>query len=941
MSKFLSRGSEWRRWDLHVHTPGTKKEDNFTHNGSIQLDEKWSNYIEAINSYPENISVIGVTDYVCIDNYFKFMGMIESGKISRKFDLVIPNLEFRVSTSAKGGVAINMHFLFNPTIADSIEARFLGKLIFSHGNSTYSAITSELIRLGRDLGQSDDESAIKKAVSQYVISLENVKSVFKSDLDLKNNIIVVIANGNDGISGARKEHGSTFDTFLDDMCRFSDAIFSATPSDIKYYLGLGCDPKEKIISRYGAPKACIHGSDAHTEEKIFNPDGKKYCWIKAEPTFEGLKQIIYEPEERVKIQELKPEQKSAYLVIDKCKYVDSSFMDDELVFSSNLTVVIGGKSTGKSLLLRNIAEAIDSAQVSKKLKEVEIPPYKKQVSGFSVSWFDGQVNQKEVSSKNNSAGNILDNAEIGKKIIYIPQSYLNRLSDDKSNSAIANIIVSLLKQNDSSQRILEDLENEKQAIDLKIFNYINDLFSSLNEYYELNNQLKEIGDENGITKELGDLKQEIESLQQQAGISAEDRELYISKHNEKNQLEKEIIDINDNIAYLSQIKDIILADDPNLSPLKIEFESKINQRYQKLKLAFHQKWQEIVSESITEGNILLSSNNKLLDECITVYNPLLEKMRKNNLLSESIKKANELSLLLQSISVKKESLRQSANRYWSTSELLLNGYQSYFDLYNKITEELLTKSNLTTNNLRFKFEVRFLEDEFYNKFVEQVCDLRKISTFVNNADFKTSTPINDYKFDSMETFKSDLKFILNGIMNEKLSIKISDKKEAVTKLFENRFDIHYDIIQGNDCLSTMSQGKKSLVLLQLLIEMDNSKCPILLDQPEDDLDNRSIYNELVKFIKHKKKERQIIIATHNPNLVVGADAECVIVAHQTANSIGNNYMFEYVSGALENTFTDTKNNNILYKQGIQEHVCEILEGGKEAFQNRKNKYHIS
>lgn len=947
MSNYLSRGSEWRRWDLHVHTPGTKKNDQFTHNGSsdpvLQLNEKWDNYVNAINSYPDDIAVIGVTDYVCIDNYFKFKDNIANGKIKKKFDLVIPNIELRIYPVTDKATPINIHFLFNPDIDQDIETRFLSKLEFEHNGSMYSATRSDLIRLGKSINSvSDDNLAIKEAVSKYVISLDCVRNIFKKDQTLRKDTVIIVANGKDGVSAVRKQDNSgQLELVLDNLYSFVDVIFSATPSDIDHFLGNSNTAKNEVIKRYGSLKACVHGSDAHTEDRLFSPDDNKYCWIKAEPTFEGLKQIIYEPEERVKIQELKPEQKSPYLVIDKCKYVDSSFMADELVFSSNLTVVIGGKSTGKSLLLRNIAEATDLAQVSKKLKEVEIPPYKKQVSGFSVSWFDGQINQKEVSSKNNSAGNILDNAEIGKKIIYIPQSYLNRLSDNNSSSAIANIIVSLLKQDDRSQRILEDLENEKQEIDLKIFNSINDLFSSLNEYYELNNQLKEIGDENGITKELGDLKQEIESLQQQAGISAEDRELYISKHNEKNQLEKEISDINDNIAYLNQIKDITLTYDPNLSPLKIEFESKINQQYQKLKLAFHQKWQEIVSESITEGNMLLLNNSKLLDDCITEYNPLLEKMRKNNLLSESIKKANELSSLLQSISVKKESLRQSANRYWSTSELLLNSYQSYFDLYNKITEELLIKSNLTTNNLRFKFDVRFLESEFYNKFVEQVCDLRKISTFINNADFKTSTPINDYKFDSIDTFMSDLKFILNGVMNEKLSIKISDKKEAVTKLFENRFDIHYDIIQDNDCLNTMSQGKKSLVLLQLLIEMDNSKCPILLDQPEDDLDNRSIYNELVKFIKHKKKERQIIIATHNPNLVVGADAECVIVAHQAVDSASNSYKFEYVSGALENTFTDARNHNILYKQGIQEHVCEILEGGKEAFQNRKNKYQIS
>ncbi|MCD6194957.1 hypothetical protein J7K05_02075, partial [bacterium] len=121
--------------------------------------------------------------------------------------------------------------------------------------------------------------------------------------------------------------------------------------------------------------------------------------------------------------------------------------------------------------------------------------------------------------------------------------------------------------------------------------------------------------------------------------------------------------------------------------------------------------------------------------------------------------------------------------------------------------------------------------------------------------------------------------------------------------------------------------------------LDNSKCPILLDQPEDDLDNRSIYNDLVKFIKTKKKERQIIIATHNPNLVVGADSECVIVANQDGDKARNKtYTFEYVQGALENSFVAKGESKVLYKQGIREHVCDILEGGKQAFQKREQKY---
>jgi len=133
------------------------------------------------------------------------------------------------------------------------------------------------------------------------------------------------------------------------------------------------------------------------------------------------------------------------------------------------------------------------------------------------------------------------------------------------------------------------------------------------------------------------------------------------------------------------------------------------------------------------------------------------------------------------------------------------------------------------------------------------------------------------------------------------------------------------------------------VLLRLLISLSDEEWPILLDQPEDDLDNRSVYEDLVKYLKEKKLERQIIVVTHNPNLVVGADAEEVIVANQSGQEIGRDnktYKFEYISEALENTFEldETDEPVILLKKGIRQHVCEILEGGQEAFQQRERKY---
>ena len=140
----------------------------------------------------------------------------------------------------------------------------------------------------------------------------------------------------------------------------------------------------------------------------------------------------------------------------------------------------------------------------------------------------------------------------------------------------------------------------------------------------------------------------------------------------------------------------------------------------------------------------------------------------------------------------------------------------------------------------------------------------------------------------------------------------------------------------------MSPGKRSFVILKLLLDFSDKKCPILIDQPEDNLDNRAIYNELVKYIKKKKRERQIILVTHNPNIVVGADSEEIIVANQNGKNSpnDNNIKFQYVFGSIENSKQRISSNelSLLNQCGIREHVCDILEGGEDAFRDRENKY---
>ncbi len=169
---------------------------------------------------------------------------------------------------------------------------------------------------------------------------------------------------------------------------------------------------------------------------------------------------------------------------------------------------------------------------------------------------------------------------------------------------------------------------------------------------------------------------------------------------------------------------------------------------------------------------------------------------------------------------------------------------------------------------------------------------------------------------------------------EDVDLKTSSEEIAIQCKYYSKSEYNHSVI---------AKPIRFTLILKLLLEFSKKECPILIDQPEDSLDNRAIYNELVKYLIDKKKERQIILVTHNSNVVVSADAEQIIVANQHGekNLNADGYKFQYVSGGLE--FTKEKDKDVeftLFAQGIREHVCEVLEGGNEAFKKREQKYGI-
>ena len=98
----------------------------------------------------------------------------------------------------------------------------------------------------------------------------------------------------------------------------------------------------------------------------------------------------------------------------------------------------------------------------------------------------------------------------------------------------------------------------------------------------------------------------------------------------------------------------------------------------------------------------------------------------------------------------------------------------------------------------------------------------------------------------------------------------------------------------------------------------------------------------MRYLVEQKKERQIILVTHNANLVVGADAESVIVANRHGDDRKNRdgRTFDYLTGSLEHSRKRQASSFELERMGIREHAVEILDGGKEAFQKRRDKYKI-
>lgn len=901
------RGSEWRKWDLHLHTPHTAKNDQFGSDKDV-----WEKYIDKLESN-EDIAVLGITDYFSIDNYLFLKQKQDEGRLSNK--TLIPNVELRILPVTQTDTPINIHVLFNPNLPkETIEREFLQCLKFSYQGNEYSCLRQDLIALGRAYKNNDsleENRAKKEGISQFNVNRDALKRIVTKE-SLRDNIVLAVSNSSrDGNSGI--QHSSLAAT-RQEIYRMSHIIFSANDKDVQYFLGKGVDDEKTIKKHYGSLKPCVIGSDAHSFEEINVFPNNKCTWIKADPTFEGLKQIIYEPESRVRIQEINPDNKAGYQVIDTITLNESGFWNNEIHLNPYLNTIIGGRSTGKSTLLQCIAkklgQSISKDEDTKKGQFID-----QHYNTVSVKWKDGELDAL-------------------REIVFFPQNYMIDLANDPKE--LNNLLENIVKEKDE-QRLLEDYKKFLGKNQLTLSNQINQLFleqSKINYQIELK---KQKGDEKGIESEILKIRERIERIKSDSQISEGD----IKKYNELTtavaQKQGEIKTIEDDIRVLNEIIPENLFNTyfkNEIDSLSEEERNKLTSKLEEIQRIALENWKVELDK---EKELLQTTRQKKVLEVEAIQNAseykkgfnYFQKNKEYRELQEQLKteveklaSIKELDRIIQQLQTNIDTLVQSV-------------IDNHFNYYNKI-EDLM-------NNLAFEYSdvsiclKRNLNVDQLRTFLEERHNLRGyerqgyIDSFVKK--YKTESIKDVTKLYLEDALSNQLEYkggyIVNNVVTELLST--------------NWFGITYHLEYEKDSFNDMSQGKKSFVILKLLLDYSDKKCPILLDQPEDSLDNRAIYNELVDYLRKKKLDRQLIIVTHNSNVVVSADSENVIVANQNGskNKNRNNLKFQYVNGALENTLSkNEKEKLVLESQGIREHVCEILEGGVEAFKKREQKYGI-
>jgi energy-coupling factor transporter ATP-binding protein EcfA2 len=931
----MPRGSEWRKWDLQLHTPGTKLNDGYTKLPGGTPD--WRQFCEIIHE--SDVAAVGITDYFSLDSYFEFVKQY-SDMYPDDTKVFFPNIELRLPEVINdAGQSVNVHLIFRPDLTGQEAQKFLMALRTETtvGKARKTPTCNELA------GRAEFESA---TVSRSSIEAA-IRHTFGDHAVRQDHLLVVTSAKGDGIRPGGKGSKKRKASLADEIDKFSDAFF-AGPSSRDYFLDVDRLESDDPTT----PKPVFGGCDAHNFDALRTGLGKhsdasgaqqNVTWIKADPNYEGLLQTLIEPEHRVAVQPVEPDLKEPYKVISRVKFTGGSDFPAEVVFSRNLNAIIGSRSSGKSALLAFMAHAVDPEETiqqqvdASKLSRKDVGP------AAGKSWQDVADITCEVEwgSTGASAG----------RVIYIPQNSLFELSShpDKVTQKIAP---SLFRTYPEFQHAYDHAVADITAANEDIGDAVAAWFTLADEIDTLSEDILNLGDKQAIQAERDRLQQQVDAIKQASQLTDEEIAAYQKLSESLDGKTNRLDEIVRELAQLSPYA--VMADDAKeatsvpgsvqatvtVRPSGAQLPEGVAARIDELRSSAESALRNQVEEELAKSLVQTRAEQAALTaeaELLRLNNAhLIEKHKANDELNQVVGEHKKQVGFLTLIERKEVGRTKKVEAQAGEATKITESLKKREGALTKLRQAFAAESR-SLDDLTFGIETEI--DSEAVELVSQAVNKNRLSAYIERA----GEPFN---YGKAQSAPADF---LASVRTGKLELnKGYQQPQAATSVLTMTPEVRFTAELDDDSIggfsrSSMTPGKQALFALTLILNESQEPWPLLIDQPEDDLDSRSIYLAIVPYLVERKRERQIIMVSHNANLVIGADSEEVIVANRHGVDRPNNdgRTFEYLTGSLEHSQPlNEKSKTVLGRFGIREHACEILDGGEEAFQKRKEKYKI-
>lgn len=978
----LSRGSIWCRWDPHIHAPGTVLADQF------QGPDVWEEYLARIEAATPTVVALGITDYWSIDLYEQVREKKDEGRLP-DVELIFPNVEIRLGVGTGSGSAVNAHLLISPDDPDHVEEarRFLSSLTFEAKKETYRCAREDLIRLGQahDKDATDEKQALEVGTNQFKTTTADLKkAIGGSEWAEKNILVAVAATTGSGTSGMQGD--ASMAATRQEIERLAEVIFSGNPSDRTFWLGEGTDSLDQLREKYDGAKPCLHGSDAHKLDAVCAPAKERFTWIKGTPSFEALRQALIEPAVRVFIGAAAPNGALSYRVISAIELEGAGWCNPARIdLNPGLVGIIGARGSGKTALVDLITTGAGSQEASQN-KESFITRAAPHLGNLKIKvvWADGEETSVGIAGVGDGDS----------RVQYLSQQFVERLCSAEggvSDDLLAEIERVVFEEHPGEERlgatnfdellqmrsarsraarkqsrealesaVRESFEERRKDAELNGLRHRRNLAAkAIAEDKAARTALTSNGAEDRVQC-LNEIQAELEKRQLELTTAARRRQAVTQLADSvKNIRERTItaeldelkrthaeagVETSDWDAFKRSFDgdpDEIVEDLRNKSDLRVE-------QLRGTKVSPASAEEAFVA---TDANLAEIAQAPLAQEASRLQKVIGIDARKAEQLKRLNRKIVEAESALGRLDEQIKAAEASAGRIDALKEQRKSEYGKVFDALVEEEGELanlyapLAKSLEGSKGALAKltFEVRREVDvELWATDGEGLLDLRKSGPFKGHGALLNATReellpawrsgSSDDVSEAMAKFRdrhdNDLLAhspVPSTDLNRywEWAAKVANWLDGTAHV-RIRYGIQYDKVD----IEQLSPGTRGIVLLLLYLSIDLSDDrPLIIDQPEENLDPKSVFDELVERFRETRGRRQVIIVTHNANLVVNTDADQVIAASAGPHRTDDLPEITYRGGGLEDP-------------GLRHEVCEILEGGEQAFIQRAERLRV-